>query len=1097
MFFTQKEQNVLKKFVAVFLVALLSNAAHAANYGVNTNLNLGYGTAVITNEAKYSDHTFTPTSGSYNDIVSDKLTISYYAGNTTAISASDLTLQNNILDLAGGTTFTQEGFAPVAAAQLDFRNTHPSSSVDLSAFAPTVKDNTLNVTYHSTDLSGIKGNLFGALVETENTNIGNLTISGNTVNSAIDTQSEGTQIFGAEVILNASHSGANIVMNQDLTGNKVNISNGTLRNEVIGGEILGVIKDTGESMNISGNVTNNIVTITKGTIQTPVIGGVLAVDSKNKSQTISLTGNVTGNELVIQGGEYNTGAILVGGSIALEGYAAKTDSTLTSAVTGNKITISGGNFYNSLIIGGVTTSDNKNGPNVSGAISGNIIEISGTATLDAKTWLSGGFTNGTNAYNNNTLILKKSGLSVFGVDGFDTYQFDVTNATNGTVYLTSAHGNGHDNVLYAQFTPSHLNGAWDIDGATVNWDTQDSKRPANLGIGSTVTLLKDNSGFGLSGTLANAGTTTDFVDGGNTYTYTLLQRPDRVDLVLNQLVASGDWNEDISFAAGNYSGDDVTMQIGGTLKAQNISVASNAAATGSLTANTLDVTANNTALNLSAVQAGQLNATFNTINIDNGYNLTKSGNALYTFTNMNVNSDANLSSLDVAENAATVTLASAATANINEINLARGATLTMAGAGNYNFNTLNTYGTGSKFAADLNAAGKNLNFFLEDTTTAGATALQVTGNADITNSTVQVGILGGPTAVLQQNDQVVLVDAGTLTGLPVDMTGVGNTGLMIKYQFDLEAIGNQLVATVTNTQLSENSKAFSEGRAVSTALVNQGADFAAQDAMLSAQQAAEMTNGLATFAAIGGGKSRYETGSHVDLTAFNAAVGLTRKLEYSADMDWLLSPFIEYGIADYDTFNSFLSGDVKGKGNSQYIGLGLLGKGTSSNNTYVELSARVGRLETDFKGAVYNANDADYKYAIPYYAAHLGLGYLWQWSEVAALDFSGKYFWSYQNAKTVSISSGDEIRFKNTNSSRVRAGARLNLAWDKLWAPYVGAAYDYEFDGKARASTYGMDIDAPGLKGGTALAEAGVTYSGNTLMLGIGAEGYAGRRRGL
>ena len=663
---------------------------------IDNTINIGTTIYTVVNDPKYSNNTFTPAAGAHNEIVSNKLSIFYNALTTTQINAPDLTLEKNILDLAEGYSFSQTNKVPVAAVELRFTNNNSLYSTDLTNFAPAVKDNTLNVTYYSTDLSGVQGNLFGALVETENSNIGSLVISSNTVNSAINTNETGTQIFGAEVILNASGTGAVPVMTTDLTDNKVNITDGTLRNEVIGGEILGVIKDNGQGMNISGNVKDNIVTITKGTIVTPVVGGVLAVDSKNDSKTINLTGNVTGNELVINGGLYQTGAILVGGSLSLEGYGAKEDSVITSAVQNNKITISGGDFYNTLIVGGVTTSDNKRTSNnataaqTTGAISGNTIEISGTANIsDSYSWLSGGFTTGTNSYKNNTLILKKSGISVYGVDGFDTYEFDVTGAGNGTVYLSSAHGNGHNNTLYRQFDLSTTNGAWDIDGATVNWSTSDGKRPAYLTLGGSAVLLQETSGLGLSGTLTNAETTTDFTDGGVTYTYLLRQSPTSVYLLHNKLTAT-DWNDNVFVSAGNYSGDDVSMIISGTLKAPSITVASNAAAAATLTAGTLDVTANDTLLNLTAAQDMHKNATFTTINIDNGHNLTKAGNAFYTFTNMNVNSDAQISSLDVVQNAATATLKSGTNTTIGVINLINGGALTLSGAGNYTFDTFNT-----------------------------------------------------------------------------------------------------------------------------------------------------------------------------------------------------------------------------------------------------------------------------------------------------------------------------------------------------------------------------------------------------------------------
>ena len=67
-------------------------------------------------------------------------------------------------------------------------------------------------------------------------------------------------------------------------------------------------------------------------------------------------------------------------------------------------------------------------------------------------------------------------------------------------------------------------------------------------------------------------------------------------------------------------------------------------------------------------------------------------------------------------------------------------------------------------------------------------------------------------------------------------------------------------------------------------------------------------------------------------------------------------------------------------------------------------------------------------------------------------------------------------------------------------SPYLGAAYEYEFDGTARATTGGYAIDAPTLRGGTGIGEAGLMWkpaSHRGLYADLGVQGYTGTREGL
>ncbi|MDR2925325.1 MAG: autotransporter outer membrane beta-barrel domain-containing protein, partial [Azoarcus sp.] len=92
------------------------------------------------------------------------------------------------------------------------------------------------------------------------------------------------------------------------------------------------------------------------------------------------------------------------------------------------------------------------------------------------------------------------------------------------------------------------------------------------------------------------------------------------------------------------------------------------------------------------------------------------------------------------------------------------------------------------------------------------------------------------------------------------------------------------------------------------------------------------------------------------------------------------------------------------------------------------------------------------------------------------------------------------VRFNSADSNRLRVGTRFVYAVNEYASPYIGAAYEHEYDGKARASTYGYSIDAPSLRGDTGIGEIGLTLKpSQTLPLSfdLGVQGYTGVREGV
>jgi outer membrane autotransporter protein len=91
----------------------------------------------------------------------------------------------------------------------------------------------------------------------------------------------------------------------------------------------------------------------------------------------------------------------------------------------------------------------------------------------------------------------------------------------------------------------------------------------------------------------------------------------------------------------------------------------------------------------------------------------------------------------------------------------------------------------------------------------------------------------------------------------------------------------------------------------------------------------------------------------------------------------------------------------------------------------------------------------------------------------------------------------------DVDSQRLRIGTRYTSAFSTTAKGYIGAAWEHEFDGKAKSSVTASNVtvatDAPKLKGSSGIAEVGlnITPSSNkAFTVDIGLQGYVGKRQG-
>ncbi|MDR0528243.1 MAG: autotransporter outer membrane beta-barrel domain-containing protein [Zoogloeaceae bacterium] len=446
----------------------------------------------------------------------------------------------------------------------------------------------------------------------------------------------------------------------------------------------------------------------------------------------------------------------------------------------------------------------------------------------------------------------------------------------------------------------------------------------------------------------------------------------------------------------------------------------------------------------------------------------------------------------------------------------------MGSADFFTGNTLNLHTPGLAVGNLYNF--EKINFYLPANFAANDVMLYVEAEANLTDgydeanpgtaggrsSVVHVGI-DGAASPLQKGDEITLIAADTLVvnGLNTLANGQGMAGVTLNYEFDLDWLSqpNYLLARVRGVGLNPQTKSFSEGFLSGLTLINQGADLVSGQGVREAAAAVrESKIGRGTFAAISGGKSRYDTGSHADVDGYSLMAGLSWGANLTAGR-FAAGAFFEYGSAGYDTYNSFANAaSVKGSGDLKHYGAGILGRmdyaGGAQGHFYAEASARLGREENDYKNRDMRdaqGRKASYEVSGAYYGLHAGAGYVMNLAEGRSLDVYGKYFWARESGDSTTLSTGERLKFKAADSSRLRLGGRYTWTLDAARSLYAGLAWEHEFDGVAKASASGFAIAEPKLRGDTGMAEFGFALKPSAslpLFVDVGVQGYGGKRKG-
>lgn len=398
------------------------------------------------------------------------------------------------------------------------------------------------------------------------------------------------------------------------------------------------------------------------------------------------------------------------------------------------------------------------------------------------------------------------------------------------------------------------------------------------------------------------------------------------------------------------------------------------------------------------------------------------------------------------------------------------------------------------------------NFYLPDTVQAGDVLLTVTGGSsneqtDLKGSSVNVGITGSAPALKSGDNVTLLHNANGILADETTVYGKMTQGVSLEYDFTtVLQNGDSLVTTIIKSGISDDTKSLVETQAAAAGFINSGADLLVSSGITSMSKVTSAEDN-AIFGAMSGGSMRYDTGSHADVKGYNFALGMGKAVANNAGR-LTFGPFVEYGYGDY---TSYLDNGVRGDGKTKYYGVGVLARQDDKSGVYYEGSLRYGRMDAD-----YASNDlgtagvhSSYDSSSAYYGAHLGIGKVTGLNDTTKADVYAKLLYTHQNGDSVTLQgegNGEVYDFDAVDSTRARVGARVSKAYSERGTGYVGLAYEYEFDGEARATVKGFSTPAPSIKGSSGLVELGYILQPqgvNDPTINIGLQGWGGKKQGF
>ncbi|MBQ0055782.1 MAG: hypothetical protein KBS54_06540 [Synergistaceae bacterium] len=418
--------------------------------------------------------------------------------------------------------------------------------------------------------------------------------------------------------------------------------------------------------------------------------------------------------------------------------------------------------------------------------------------------------------------------------------------------------------------------------------------------------------------------------------------------------------------------------------------------------------------------------------------------------------------------------------------------------------------------AGLNASktifspGTVLNFII-DGHKAGDTILESTdGCFDLKSLKVKDYFLTqneNETILKEKGERITLINGaenytGSTNEYIPDKIPTKGKALTTNYGMYLDEEEAKLFMEYYDLSVLERAKSLSEGRMAAISAINNATDLIADRVINEIGTLENDGKEWTSFVSIQGSRGHYETGSYIDMNGSSVAAGLAKKISANTT----IGVFAEGGWSRYDSTNEFENfGTVTAKGDINHFGGGILLKteadATDKGNLYGEASVRAGHISQDYSSEnLLPSAKIDYDATGRYLAAHAAVGYNHKLKSGNTVDTYVKYLYAHQGGDDTTLSfTNEEINFKPVESHRVRAGFRYNKTVDADFKAYGGLAYEYEFSSNAAATTQGLAIAEPDLKGGTGVAELGLSYkkAGSPWAFDFTIIGTAGKRESI
>ena len=957
-----------------------------------------------------------------------------------------------------------------------------------------------------------------------------VTISGNTLGNVVCGGGTGAaDAIKNHVIIKANSEVNGIVYGgKGVTSSKENdvtISDSTINKTVYGGEA-------------DGNTENNHVTIdANSTVKESVFGGYsFKGDSKNNEVTINcgsvVTGNVAGGVALKGNSEGNTVRIIKSSAANVYGGKGDTsskennveisDSTIKKNVYGgyadndkngsaekNKVTISAGSKVSEDIYGGYAThntNENKvsitNGAEVGQSVFGGYSfkgdSKNNEVTINCGSVVTGNVAGGValkgNSEGNTVSIIKSSTGYVYGGKGGTSSKGNSVEIIEGTIR----------NSVYGGYADNDNNSSAENNKVTISAGSKVS--------GSIYGGYANHNANENKVSFSNVAEVGESVFGG----YSL---------------------------KADSKNNEVTIEGVGVVKAY---VAGGVALAGISEGNKVNIAHSSVNVNVYGGY-GAKDSIGNIISITDGSSVNKNVYGGYSFKGNSLDNTVTIDNSIVNENVyGGYTESDGAISEKiqnNKVIFKNGAKIKGDVYGGYDkLNKANiTNNTLEVVGKDNEAKGiqnfDKLNFFITKDLIANDTMLKVTDTALINNAEIKAGVELG--TKLNENDKINLITAGALKAENIT-TGTLTDGLINIDKGIKVAIGpdgNKLVGVINGTTppggggttppggggttppggggttppggggttpgagslyADADAKSPVETQSAALTMLNLGHDLLTTAGYENAALAVdgEEEGSVNPFITMSANNQKLDTGSHVDLKAWNMNLGFAKKINNNSGK-LIIVPVIEYGRGSYD---SYLDNGTHGDGDAHFWGAGLMAKQLNDDGLYYEGSLRAGRMSTDYQSAV--AGGIKYDSDATYYAAHLGMGKVVQLNDKDTLDYYGKLFYTRQQGDKVTVGTGATYDFDATTSLRTRLGARYTHQLSEKNAFYAGLAWQHEFDGESNAivaTTLGSaSAPAPSMKGDTGIMELGWRVNNSDKFeLGLGVNGSVGKQKGV